>query len=89
VALSSNYGASWSANYAAPAPSATSGYQGGNIAYSADGDTLLWSTNGKGVQISKNQGSFTAVSAIPSGAAVAADKVTKVLCAWPMYVCTY
>ncbi|KAG8831273.1 hypothetical protein FRC17_003391 [Serendipita sp. 399] len=75
VALSNDYGATWSANYAAPAPSANAGYNGGTIAYSADGDTLLWSSSGKGVLLSKYQGSFTAVAAIPSGAAIASDKV--------------
>jgi xyloglucan-specific exo-beta-1,4-glucanase len=86
VALSNDYGATWSANYAAPAPSSNAGYEGGTIAYSADGDTLLWSTSGKGVQISKYQASFSAVSALPSGAAIAADKVTSSL-QW--YVLTY
>ncbi|KAG8843052.1 hypothetical protein FRC20_004089, partial [Serendipita sp. 405] len=60
VALSNDYGATWSADYAAPVPSSNAGYAGGTIAYSANGDTLLWSTSGKGVQISKNQASFTA-----------------------------
>ncbi|KAG8800604.1 hypothetical protein FRC17_006835 [Serendipita sp. 399] len=75
VALSNDYGVTWSANYAAPAPSATAGYGGGTIAYSANGDSLLWSSSGKGVLLSKNQGSFVSVAAIPSGAAVASDKV--------------
>lgn len=75
VALSNDYGATWSIDYAAPIPSSNTGYAGGTIAYSADGDTLLWSTSGKGVQISKYQASFTAVSALPSGAAIASDKV--------------
>ena len=75
VALSNDYGVTWSADTAAPAPSATAGYQGGTIAYSADAETLLWSTSGKGVLISQNQAPFIAVSGIPSGAVIAADKV--------------
>ncbi|KAG8823462.1 hypothetical protein FRC19_003786 [Serendipita sp. 401] len=75
VALSNDYGATWSIDYAAPVPSSNAGYAGGTIAYSANGDTLLWSSSGKGVQISKYQASFTAVAAIPSGAAIASDKV--------------
>ncbi|KAG8856494.1 hypothetical protein FRB91_000775 [Serendipita sp. 411] len=75
IALSSDYGVSWSANSAAPPPTQNSGYAGGTIAYSANGDTLLWSTPNLGVFRSQNQVTFAAVSALPSGAAVAADKV--------------
>ncbi|CAG7847796.1 Xyloglucanase {ECO:0000303/PubMed:15541296} Short=XG {ECO:0000303/PubMed:15541296}; AltName: Full=Cel74a {ECO:0000312/EMBL:AAP57752.1}; Flags: Precursor [Serendipita indica DSM 11827] len=75
IALSNDYGATWFANYAAPAPSATPGYAGGNIAYSANGDTLLWSTPSKGVLRSPNQGAFSPVAALPAGAVIASDKV--------------
>ncbi|KIM24194.1 glycoside hydrolase family 74 protein [Serendipita vermifera MAFF 305830] len=75
IAVSSDYGATWSANYAAPAPSANAAYIGGQIAYSANADTLLWSNPTLGVLRSANSASFTAVSGIPVGAAIASDKI--------------
>lgn len=75
IALSNDYGATWSANYAAPAPSSNPGYHHGTVAYSANGDTILWSNPQLGVLRSQHQGSFSVVTAIPSGAAIASDKV--------------
>ena len=69
VALSYDGGASWSADYAAPTT-----YYGGHVALSAQGTTVLWSSASNGVQVSKNQASFSAVSSLPSGAAIAADR---------------
>lgn len=77
IALSSDYGATWHADYAAPAPSASASYVGGQIAYSANADTLLWSNSNLGVLRSANSGSFAVVSGIPTGAAIAADKVRR------------
>ncbi|KAL0942967.1 glycoside hydrolase family 74 protein [Colletotrichum truncatum] len=69
LAISSDGGASWNINYAA----GTTQY-GGHVAYSADADTILWSTATLGVQRSQHQGSLTVVSSIPAGAVVASDK---------------
>ncbi|WYZ41217.1 hypothetical protein EsH8_V_000112 [Colletotrichum jinshuiense] len=69
LAISSDGGVSWNINYAA----GTTQY-GGQVAYSADADTILWSTATLGVQRSQNQGSLTVVSSIPAGAIIASDK---------------
>ncbi|KAK1634028.1 fungal cellulose binding domain-containing protein [Colletotrichum phormii] len=69
LAVSSDGGATWNINYAA----GTTQY-GGTVAYSADADTILWSTAALGVQRSQNQGSFAVVSSIPAGAIIASDK---------------
>ncbi|KAI0594738.1 hypothetical protein F4775DRAFT_606026 [Biscogniauxia sp. FL1348] len=69
VAVSSDGGASWNAY-----PGADTSMSGGSIAYAADAATVVWSTSAHGVQRSQNQGSFSAVPSLPSGAVVAADK---------------
>ncbi|KAK6956557.1 Xyloglucanase [Daldinia eschscholtzii] len=69
VAVSSDGGASWNVH-----PGADTNMNGGTVAYSAKGDTIVWSTGTNGVQRSQNQGSFSAVSSLPSGAVVASDK---------------
>ncbi|EXF76179.1 fungal cellulose binding domain-containing protein [Colletotrichum fioriniae PJ7] len=69
LAVSSDGGATWNINYAA----GTTQY-GGTVAYSADADTILWSTATLGVQRSQNQGSLAVVSSIPAGAIIASDK---------------
>ena len=51
-----------------------SGVSGGKVALSADGDTVLWSSSSNGVQVSQYTNPFTAVSSLPSGAAIASDK---------------
>lgn len=58
-------------DYAAPA---TGGPYGGQVAYCADGDTVIWSSSAGGVLRSQFQSTFTAVSSLPSGAVIAADK---------------
>jgi xyloglucan-specific exo-beta-1,4-glucanase len=58
---SSDYGAS------------TTAY-GGTVAYSASGDTILWSTASQGVLRSQNTGSFTSTSGLPATALIASDK---------------
>ncbi|KAM0546475.1 hypothetical protein ACHAPJ_010833 [Fusarium lateritium] len=69
VAISTNGGESWRAHGgAATGPSA------GSVAYSADGDTILWSTGNKGVVRSQKEATFSAVSSLPSGAVIASDK---------------
>ncbi|KAL6879404.1 Xyloglucanase [Trichoderma longibrachiatum] len=72
VAVSSDGGATWSIDYAAD-----TSMNGGTVAYSADGDTILWSTASSGVQRSQYQGSFASVSSLPAGAVIASDKKTN------------
>lgn len=44
------------------------------LAYSADADTIVWSSGNAGVLRSQNQDTFAAVDSLPAGALVAADK---------------
>lgn len=69
VAISNNGGASWNVHNGA-----STSQSGGSIAYSADADVIVWSSGNQGVLRSQNQGSFTAVSSVPSGAVIASDK---------------
>lgn len=69
MAISSDGGASWNINYG----SSTTDY-GGLVAYSADADTIVWSSSTSGVLRSQNQGSFAAVTGLASGAVIASDK---------------
>lgn len=47
---------------------------GGQIAYSADADIVLWRTDGNGVMVSQYTNAFTAVSSLPATAVIASDK---------------
>ena len=49
----------------------------GTLAFSANADTIVWSSGTSGVQRSANQGAFAAVASLPSGAVIAADKRTN------------
>ncbi|KAK3692309.1 hypothetical protein B0T22DRAFT_446973 [Podospora appendiculata] len=69
VAVSSDGGVKWNINYAAGTTQS-----GGSVAYSADADTILWSSSNTGVLRSLNQATFAAVSTLPSGAVIASDK---------------
>ncbi|KAI2468622.1 glycoside hydrolase family 74 protein [Annulohypoxylon bovei var. microspora] len=69
AAVSSDGGVSWSTYSGADTT-----LSGGTVAYSAKGDTVLWSTSTSGVQLSANQGTFSAVSSLPSSAVIASDK---------------
>ncbi|KAM5356929.1 hypothetical protein ACJ41O_003575 [Fusarium nematophilum] len=69
VALSTNGGSSWQVH-----SGASNSQSGGSVAYSADGDTILWSSSNEGVLRSQNQGSFSSVSSLPSGSVIASDK---------------
>ncbi|KAI1101768.1 glycoside hydrolase family 74 protein [Jackrogersella minutella] len=69
IAVSSDGGASWG-NYSG----ADTTLNSGTVAYSADADTVLWSTTTSGVKRSQNQGTFSAVSSLPSSAVIASDK---------------
>ncbi|KAK7694577.1 hypothetical protein QCA50_001763 [Cerrena zonata] len=69
VALSTDSGKTWSQDYGA-----ADGVSGGKVALSADGDTVLWRTSSNGVQVSQFTNPFSAVSSLPSDAAIASDK---------------
>ena len=69
VAVSTDGGASWNVHYGA----GTTQY-GGAVAYSSGADTILWSPSNAGVLRSQNQGTFTVVDSLPSGAVIASDK---------------
>jgi xyloglucan-specific exo-beta-1,4-glucanase len=69
MAISRDGGASWNIFSGAD----TTLY-GGAVAYSADADTIIWSTGSQGVFRSQYESKFSAVSSLPSGAVVASDK---------------
>ncbi|KAH2825442.1 hypothetical protein KXV85_010910, partial [Aspergillus fumigatus] len=66
--MSTDFGKTWSANYAASSTTPT-----GQVALSADADTVLL-MNSNGAMVSKYSSTFSAVSSLPSGAAIASDK---------------
>ncbi|KAL5357701.1 Avicelase III [Aspergillus floccosus] len=72
LALSNDFGKTWSANYAASSSTGT-----GKVALSADGDTILLMSSTQGAMRSQNQGTLSAVSSLPSGAAIASDKANN------------
>ncbi|KAH7635243.1 hypothetical protein B0T09DRAFT_379068 [Sordaria sp. MPI-SDFR-AT-0083] len=69
VAVSSDGGASWNAHSGTDTTKSS-----GTVAYSADADTIVWSSGNAGVLRSQNQGTFTAVASLPSGAVIASNK---------------
>ncbi|XXG95361.1 hypothetical protein Hte_001623 [Hypoxylon texense] len=69
VAVSSDGGESWNTY-----PGADSSMDGGMVAYSADAETVLWSTSTSGVQRSQYPTTFSSASSLPSGSVIAADK---------------
>ncbi|KAL2759328.1 glycoside hydrolase family 74 protein [Sodiomyces alcalophilus JCM 7366] len=69
LAVSSDGGLTWSMS-----PAANTQAAGGTVAYSADGDTILWSTETVGVQRSLNGAALSAVASLPSRAVIASDK---------------
>ncbi|KAI0129718.1 family 74 glycoside hydrolase [Xylariales sp. AK1849] len=69
VAISTDGGVTWNTDYGAD--NAT---YGGSVAYSADADTILWSSASNGVLRSQYQSTFAAVSSLPSSAVIASDK---------------
>ncbi|GKT43582.1 xyloglucanase [Colletotrichum spaethianum] len=68
LALSKNGGATW-AVLNSTGTTATDG----TVAYSADGDIILWSTLSAGVQISRNEGKLENVT-LPASSVIASDK---------------
>ncbi|KAI3394754.1 hypothetical protein diail_2283 [Diaporthe ilicicola] len=69
IITSSDGGATWKAHHGTE----NSTY-GGAVAYSADSDTILWSSWNKEVFLSRNGSDFTVVSSLSPGAVIAADK---------------
>ncbi|KAK7736527.1 Xyloglucanase [Cytospora paraplurivora] len=69
ISISSDGGSTWNIDYG----SDTTDY-GGTVAYSADADTILWSSSTSGVLRSQYQSTFAAVSGLSSGAVIASDK---------------
>ncbi|KAI0778119.1 hypothetical protein BD413DRAFT_465545 [Trametes elegans] len=69
VAISTDSGSTWSQDYGAPDDIA-----GGKVAISADGDTVLWKTGSNTILVSQYTNPFSAVSSLPSDAAIASDK---------------
>lgn len=68
LALSSDGGATWAVNNATGTTAAD-----GAVAYSADGDVILWSTLNEGVLVSRDQGELENVT-LPAGSVIASDK---------------
>lgn len=68
IATSTDSGATW-ASYSNP-PSGTSG---GHVTYSANSTSIIWAAN-NGIYVAKNGGAFAAVTGLPSGAIIEADK---------------
>ncbi|KAK4232501.1 Xyloglucanase [Podospora fimiseda] len=69
IAISIDGGASWNVH-----PGAGTTARSGFVAYSADADTILWSSGNGGVLRSQDQGTFTAVDSLPTEAVIASDK---------------
>lgn len=69
VAVSEYWGSSWEV-YGGD----TDGQIGGKIAYSADADTILWSTESAGVFVASGGDAFTEVASLSAGAKIASDK---------------
>lgn len=67
IATSTDSGATWTTYANAPS------YSGGHVAYSASGTSIIWSI-GSGTYVAKSGGAFTAVTGLPTGAIVKADK---------------
>ncbi|KAG8990048.1 hypothetical protein FRB93_003334 [Tulasnella sp. JGI-2019a] len=68
LATSGDGGHTWTLYANAP-----SGVSSGNIQYSANATSILWSTS-TGVYVAKNNGTFVAATGIPTGSLVKADK---------------
>ncbi|KDR85177.1 hypothetical protein GALMADRAFT_218258 [Galerina marginata CBS 339.88] len=69
VAISTDSGATWSQDLGA-----ADNVNGGKVAFSANADTVLWSTGGQGVMVSQNTNAFISVPSLPAGSVIASDK---------------
>lgn len=75
IAVSSDYGVTWSEHQGAPSTT-----NGGKVALSADGNTVLWRTGPGSVLVSSGANTaFTAVSSLPSNSVISADKKTATI----------
>ncbi|KAJ4489459.1 hypothetical protein C8J55DRAFT_534473 [Lentinula edodes] len=75
VAVSTDSGNSWNIDYGAGVLiSPNVARRSGKVAYSANADTVLWSSSTNGVLVSQYTDAFTAVSSLPSGSIIASDK---------------
>ncbi|KAF3909261.1 hypothetical protein ABW20_dc0105982 [Dactylellina cionopaga] len=70
IALSTDGGISW---FSHPQSSSTT-ESNGIVSYSANADTIVWSTTNIGVIRSTNSGSFTTISSLPANSYVTADR---------------
>jgi len=69
VAVSTNSGVDWNTDFGAAL-----NVTGGKVAYSANADTVLWSSSTNGVLVSQFTNAFVAVPSLPSGSIIASDK---------------
>lgn len=69
VALSTNFGLTWSADYGASTSTGP-----GAVALSANGDTVLLMSGTNGSLVSRYTNTFSSVPTLPSGAVIASDK---------------
>ncbi|GAB1315864.1 Xyloglucanase [Madurella fahalii] len=69
VGVSTDGGLTWSIHQGAGTTE-----NSGSLAYSADADTILWSSGNAGVLRSQHASTFATVDSLPSGAVIAADK---------------
>jgi xyloglucan-specific exo-beta-1,4-glucanase len=69
AAVSTDGGQTW-----APHAGTDGSVKGGSVAYSADGDTVIWTTSTGSVIRSVGSAAFAAVSSLPSGSQVFADR---------------
>ena len=72
VAVSQYWGSSWEVY-----SGGVTGQYGGKVAYSADADTILWSTEASGVLVSSESGTFAAVDSLPAASKIASDKANN------------
>lgn len=69
VALSFNFGSTWSAYYGASASTAR-----GKVAYSADADTIMLLPEAGAPMVSSNSAAFSAISSLPAATVITSDK---------------
>ncbi|KAF7172855.1 hypothetical protein CNMCM6106_006950 [Aspergillus hiratsukae] len=69
IGFSSDGGRTWSVDSAGGNTT-----YGGSVAYSASGDTIVWSTDSQGVVRSQNGGSVAGVNGLPAYSLIASDK---------------
>ncbi|MDT8715084.1 xyloglucanase [Clostridium sp. 19966] len=79
IGISYDSGNNWSALSNCWTSSSTDETQGGKVAMSADGNTILWAPNGTNLPVcySSNGSSWKQSSGIPSGATIASDRVNS------------